>query len=249
MTRRFRLLSRTTPMNVATAPWPPPSDTSRISGSSSQRAAPSRRSGSCQPNPTIIKAEPKCVPEVVEDARAAADRERVLDGAGDVPLRALRPPPERRRRARARRQSPTRTCTPCRARRRQPTRGAASSMNVPRETAGRRPRRPPDVPTLDDDRRRAQAGDPLCRLPRAGPANRRRMPDSASASATFGVTTVATGSRRVFNIETASGASRVRLPRPLAAMTGSTTRFGWRNRPTRFGDRPHDVARSRACRS
>ncbi len=58
------------------------------------------------------------------------------------------------------------------------------------------------------------------------------MPDSASASATLGVTTVATGSRRVFNIETASGARRVRVPRPLAVMTGSTTRFGWRNRPT-----------------
>ena len=44
VTRRFRLLSRTTPMNVATAPWPPPFDTSRIRGSSSQRARASPRS-------------------------------------------------------------------------------------------------------------------------------------------------------------------------------------------------------------
>jgi hypothetical protein len=56
-------------------------------------------------------------------------------------------------------------------------------------------------------------------------------PHSAAASDTFGVTTSAFGSSRVFNIETASGARRVRVRRPPLASTGSTTRWARGNRP------------------
>src|SRR5687767_9326776 len=92
-------------MNVATAPCPPPFDTHRMRGSTSSALGVTnmgficicaREPGSAglKPSPTIIRAcglgrRYRPLPEVVQDARALAERKRVLDGAGDVALRAL----------------------------------------------------------------------------------------------------------------------------------------------------------------
>ena len=177
----------------------------------------------------------------------SADRERMLDGAGDVALRALDGGryvvSERESGGNGRGKRAARAVHRRRNRRAAPQARRTSLMKQQVDRLW-----PGHVPPLDDDRRRTE---PAIRFAasRALAIESTWMPDSAAASATLGVTTVATGSRRVFNIETASGARRVRVPRPLAVhdriddeiRDGGTVR---RRRP-----RPGRCRRSRACRS
>ena len=103
--------------------------------------------------------------------------------------------------------------------------------------------RPLQVPALDHHRRRVR--DRAIRFAASRALAQRvdrECRTSAAASATLGVTTVARGSRRVFNIETASGASRVRRRRGRSHHHRIDDEIRERQRLNAFGTPPSTMS-------